>query len=288
MAGEGRSGLSRPWTPTVGSSLLFTVPLVFLVVFFGWPLLMVVARSFTDPSPGLQNYLQVVTQPAYFRVLVYTFEVAASVTVLCLVISYPVASVMARARGRAFSLLTVIVLIPFWTSAVIRGFAWLMLMQRAGPINLVLLKWHVLDQPLQMIHTAAAVQIGMVHVLLPFMILPLVSAFRGIDKTYMQAARLLGAGPVRAFLHVYLPLSMPGVIAGCAIVFIMALGFYIIPALLGGSEDTMIAVLIEQQVDVVVNWGVASAVASILLVATVIIYTIYELVTDRYGGEGLV
>jgi ABC-type spermidine/putrescine transport system permease subunit I len=163
----------------------------------------------------------------------------------------------------------------------------MVLFQRKGVLNGLLLNLDLIDKPLRLMHNSIGVHIGMVHVLLPFMILPLLSALRNIDPNYMKAASVLGANPVRAFLKIYLPLSMPGVSAGCALVFITALGFYITPALLGGPRNMFIAVLIEQQVSVVVNWGVATALASILLVVTVGLYLGYERVAHRMGAGGV-
>jgi ABC-type spermidine/putrescine transport system permease subunit I len=269
------------WNAASATNYLLIAPLLFLSIFFLWPLTNVVFRSFWGPNFGIHNYVELFTRPAYFRVFAYTFEISFSITVLCLVLSYPVAIAIARAKGRVSGLLLILVLVPFWTSAVIRNFSWMILLQRSGPINTLLGYWNIIDTPLALINNSIGVQIGMVHVLTPFMILPMVTAFKSIDATYMQAAGSLGANPIRAFWHVYVPLTMPGVAAGCSLVFIMALGFYIAPALLGGPQNTMVAVLIEQQVNVTVNWGVASAAASILLIITVLLYALYEALSTR-------
>lgn len=278
---------AKAWTPRHGYTAMLLLPCLVLAVFFVWPMTLVVLRSFTDPTLNIDNYVEIFSRPAYLRVLRNTLEVAATVTALCLLIGYPVAAVIAGFRGGLLNLCFALILIPFWTSTVIRTYAWMVLFQRKGVLNGFLLQLGLVDQPLELMHNFIGVQIGMVHVLLPFMILPLLSSLRGIDPVYMRAAGLLGANPIRAFLHVYLPLSMPGISAGVMLVFITALGFFITPALLGSERQMMIAMLIEQQVSVTVNWPLASALSTMLLGVTVSLYLLYERVQRRTGGGGL-
>jgi ABC-type spermidine/putrescine transport system permease subunit I len=266
---------------------MLALPCLLLAVFFVWPMVMVLLRSFTDPTLNLDSYVEIFSRPAYLRVLRNTLVVAASVTIVCLLISYPVAAVIAGFRGGLLNLCFALILIPFWTSTVIRTYAWMVLFQRKGVLNGFLQQIGLIDEPLELMHNFIGVQIGMVHVLLPFMILPLLATLRGIDPVYMRAAGVLGANPLRAFLHVYLPLSMPGVSAGVMLVFITALGFFITPALLGSERQMMIAMLIEQQVSVLVNWPLASALATLLLAVTIGIYLVYERLQRRYGAGGL-
>ena len=256
-------------------------PCLLLAIFFLWPMVMVIARSFTDPTLTSANYVEVFSRPAYLRVLWNTLLIATTVTVLCLVISYPVAAVISGFRGGLLHLCFALILIPFWTSTVIRTYAWMVIFQRRGVLNGLLQSMGVIGEPIEFMHNFIGVQIGMVHVLLPFMILPLVSTLRTIDPVYMRAAGVLGANPVRAFLHVYLPLSMPGISAGVMLVFITALGFFVTPALLGSERQMMIAMLIEQQVSVAVNWPLASALATVLLVVTLALYFLYEHLQHR-------
>jgi len=170
---------------------------------------------------------------------------------------------------------------------VIRTYAWMVLFQRKGVINGLLVDLGLVDDPLRVMHNNFGVHIGMVHIMLPFMLLPLISAFRNIDPSFMRAAGVLGANPIRSFWHVYLPLSMPGVSAGVALVFITSLGFYITPALLGGAQNMMVAVLIEQQVSITVNWELASALATLLLLLTAALYIVYDRVARRAGAGGV-
>ncbi|MEZ5925041.1 MAG: ABC transporter permease [Hyphomicrobiaceae bacterium] len=274
----------KAWTLQHGYIAMLVLPCLVLCVFFVWPMLMVLLRSFTDPTLNIDNYVEIFARPAYLRVLWNTLVVAFTVTVLCLLISYPVAAVIAGFKGGLLNLCFALILIPFWTSTVIRTYAWMVLFQRKGVLNGFLQQVGLIDQPLELMRNFIGVQIGMVHVLLPFMILPLLSTLRGIDPVYMRAAGVLGANPVRAFLHVYLPLSMPGISAGVLLVFITALGFFITPALLGSERQMMIAMLIEQQVSVTVNWPLASALSTLLLVVTISIYLVYERLQRRIAA----
>jgi ABC-type spermidine/putrescine transport system permease subunit I len=184
------------------------------------------------------------------------------------------------------NLLMILVLIPFWTSILVRSYAWMVLLGQEGLINRLLLAFGLLDEPVQLLNTRLAVYVGMIHILLPFMILPLYSVMRGIDRNLLRAAENLGATPVAVFRRVFLPLSLPGVGAGCLLVFILGLGFYITPALLGGQRDVMISMLIQQQVTLL-KWGIASALALVLLVVALGVYVVFTrlLGVERlYGG----
>ncbi len=277
----------RVWSPARGYFVILSLPVLFLLLFFLWPLFTVVTRSFGVDEPFFVHFLTVFERSSYIRVLGYTFQVAATVTVLCLLIAYPVAALIARLKGGWLQISFALILVPFWTSTVIRTYAWMVLFQRKGVINGFLIDLGLVDTPLRLMHNNIGVHIGMVHIMLPFMLLPLISAFRNIDPSYMRAAGVLGANPIRAFWHVYLPLSMPGVSAGVALVFITSLGFYITPALLGGAQNMMVAVLIEQQVSITVNWELASALASLLLILTVALYIVYDRVARRAGAGGV-
>ncbi len=281
------AGQAKPWSSRHGYLAMLVLPCLLLAVFFVWPMVMVFLRSFTDPALTLDNYAEIFSRPAYLRVLWNTLVVAFTVTVLCLAISYPVAAVIAGFKGGLLNLCFALILIPFWTSTVIRTYAWMVLFQRKGVLNGFLLDIGLIDKPLELMRNFIGVQIGMVHVLLPFMILPLLSNLRSIDPVYMRAAGVLGANPMRAFLHVYLPLSMPGISAGVMLVFINALGFFITPALLGSERQMMIAMLIEQQVSVTVNWPLASALSTMLLLVTVGIYFAYERLQRRMAAGAI-
>ena len=197
------------------------------------------------------------------------------VTIVALLLGYPVAYLLARLDRAKSNLLLILVLVPFWTSVLVRTYAWMVLLGRQGVVNQFLLAIGAIHQPLRLLNTTFALYIAMVHVLLPFMILPLYGVMRGLDDDLLRAAQSLGAAPVAVFRLVWLPLSLPGVFAGCLLVFILALGFFITPALVGGPRDLMIAVLIQQQVDLF-NWPFASALAVVLLTAALIVFAVFE------------
>jgi putative spermidine/putrescine transport system permease protein len=256
-------------------SLLILPAAVFLVVFFLAPLVLMSLRSVTDPvGAGLSNYEKFFAQEAYLRVLTNTFWIAAISTVTCLVIGYPFAYLMTIVPGRVAGLLLIAVLLPFWSSLLVRTFAWQVILRDTGIVNRFLLDLGLISEPLTLIRTTGGVILGMSHILLPFMVLPIFAVMRRIDPEYGRAAANLGAPPASAFLRVFVPLSLPGVVAGCLLVFVLALGFYITPALLGGLRDQMISQLIVQQVQQRLDWGFGTAMGVLLMVITLVILVI--------------
>ncbi|MBZ9855820.1 ABC transporter permease [Mesorhizobium sp. CA13] len=255
----------RAWRP-----FALTLPaLVLLFAVIGYPLLTIVVRSLSEPQWGLQNYIWFFGAPINLAVLQRTFLISAWVTLVCVVCAYPYAYLMTAVRPGVRLVLLLCVLIPFWVSGVVRTLSWVILLQDSGVINSIL---RVLGfGGIRLIRTQTGVVIGMAQVLLPFMILPLYSVMKGIDLRLVQAARSLGARPSRAFLTVYLPLSLPGVYAGAIIVFILALGFYITPALLGGPRSTMLSTLVQTQVLSLLQWGRGGAMGVVLLVTTFVL-----------------
>ncbi len=253
-------------------SLLALPAVVFLVLFFLVPLVSMSVRSVTDPADaGLSNYQKFFEQAAYVRVLTNTFWIAGLATVASLVIGYPFAYLMSIVPGRWAGLLLVAVLLPFWSSLLVRTFAWQVLLRDTGVINRFLLDLGVISEPLTLIRTTGGVIIGMSHILLPFMVLPIYAVMRRIDPEYGRAAANLGASPSAAFLRVFVPLSLPGVLAGCLLVFVLALGFYITPALLGGLKDQMISQMIVQQIQQRLDWGFGTAMSVLLVAITLVI-----------------
>ena len=251
---------------TVG--LLVLPAVAFLLVFYAFPLFRLLLVSLEAPRWSLGHYVTFFTEPAYLKILTRTFRVSLTVAFGCLLLGYPTAYVLSRVGGRLRRVLLLLVIVPYLTSFLVRTYAWMVLLGPKGIINSLLLKAGLIDTPLKLLYSAIGVHVGMIHVLLPLMILPLYSVMVGIDRNYLKAAQTLGAGPVRTFLRVFLPLSLPGVRSGCVLVFLVALGFYITPAMLGGLRDSMIAMLIESQITQLVNWGFAAAAAFVLLVVT--------------------
>jgi ABC-type spermidine/putrescine transport system permease subunit I len=226
----------------------------------------------TDPpGAGLSNYEQFFAQRAYVQILTNTFWIALLATVTCLLVGYPFAYLMTIAPGRFAGLLLIAVLLPFWSSLLVRTFAWQVILRDTGIINRFLLDLGLINEPLTLIRTTLGVIIGMSHILLPFMVLPLYAVMRRIDPEFGRAAANLGATPTTAFFRVFLPLSLPGILAGCLLVFILALGFYITPALLGGLRDQMISQLIVQQIQQRLDWGFGTAMSVLLVGITLLI-----------------
>jgi ABC-type spermidine/putrescine transport system permease subunit I len=252
------------------------------------PLAQLAMVSLTDPVPGPGNYVRAFTTPVYWKVFATTFNVAAGVTVVALVLGYPTAYVLATMRGRWVGVLWALVLIPFWTSLLVRTYAWMVILGRRGVVNQVVQGLGLSDGPLDLLFNRFSVTVGMVYILLPFMILCLYAGMRGIDTSLLAAAENLGATPGRALLRIFVPLSLPGVVSGVLIVFISALGYYITPALLGGRTDLMIALLIDEQISQLFNWGMGASLAFILLFVTLGVFLIANRVVrfDRILGAG--
>jgi putative spermidine/putrescine transport system permease protein len=214
-------------------------------------------------------------QAIYVGILLRTFWIGFVVTAVCLLLGYPLAYRLASLPLRVSNLLLILVLLPFWTSLLVRTGAWVVLLQREGVINDLLLAVGLVSEPLQLVYNRFGVYVAMTHILLPFMVLPLYSVMRGIPPHYVRAAASLGAGPVRAFLRIYLPLTVPGIAAGCLLVFILAIGYYITPALVGGANDQMVSYFIAFFTNQTINWGMASALGAVLLIATLLLFALY-------------
>jgi putative spermidine/putrescine transport system permease protein len=213
-----------------------------------------------------------------------TLTTSLGVTLICLLLGYPLAAVMASARPAVANAMQLLVLVPFWTSLLVRTTAWVILLQDTGLVNRTLIALGLTTEPLPLIFNRGGVFVAMTHVLLPYMVLPLYAVLRGISPSHLRAAASLGAGPLRVFRTVYLPLSLPGVAAGCTLVFVLAVGFYVTPALVGGPGDQMIGYFIAYFTNSAVNWGQASALGAVLLL---IIAAIYLAVGRAIGLERL-
>jgi putative spermidine/putrescine transport system permease protein len=271
-----------------GPAALVLPAALFLVVVFVYPVGLLLLRSVAFPTWGLQSYATVLHDSLYLKVLANTVAISAVVTALTLLLGYPYAYLMATGSPAVQRLMAFVVLVPFWTSILVRTYAWLVLLQRRGLVNRALAWSGLIDQPLDLVHNRIGVYIGMTQILLPFMVFPLFAVMSRIDRAYLQAAANLGASPARAFVRIFFPLSLPGVVAGGLLVFILSLGYYITPALLGGPGDIMIAQLIQQQIGEFGAWGVGAALAAILLVGTALLSALLNrfLKLDRiWGGQ---
>lgn len=270
-------GLSAPAVLVTGLIVVLPVSWLFYLSFIG-----------ADGSASLENYVRMVESKSYARIFVTTFQVSALTTVLCLLIGYPLAYFLASLPERIANICMLAVLLPFWTSLLVRTYAWLVLLQKKGLLNSWAITLGLWDEPLKLVHNMNGTIIGMVHIMVPFLILPLYAAMKAINPNYVKAAANLGAAPVTAFWTVFFPLSLPGLLAGTLIVFILCLGFYVTPAILGGGRVVMVSMQITNNIELFFNWGAASALGVVLFVITALILFVASrlLKLDQVIGEG--
>ena len=237
-----------------------------IVIPVGW----LFSLSFLDSNGDLSlvNYEKMIAYKSYLRVFKTTFNVSFLTTFLCIVIGYPLAYFLSQIPRKYVGLFMLTVLLPFWTSLLVRTYAWLVMLQRNGLINNFAIDLGIRDAPVKLAHNLNGTLIGMVHIMLPFLVLPLYAAMRRIDRHALQAAANLGATPVQAFWQIFVPLSLPGVVAGSLIVFVLCLGFYVTPAVLGGGKVILVSMQITAILEDQFNWGAASALGVVLLVST--------------------
>ena len=241
--------------------------LLMLVLLYFVPLGNVLLTSITDPKPGLDNYGLLFTSASVQRSLLTTLRIAAITTVFALLLGYVVAYAMRAASTRTQRLMLVLVLLPFWISILVRSFAWIALLGTQGPVNSALVAWGLVDEPVSLVRNETGVLIGMIHVMVPYAVLTLYANMRGIDAGLVAAARSLGASRWQAFRMVFLPLTAPGLIGAGMLVFILSLGFYITPALLGGGKVLMIAEYVAVQINDTLRWGLGTMLAATLMIS---------------------
>ncbi|MDX0537582.1 ABC transporter permease subunit [Sinorhizobium medicae] len=291
MVSQTETGSGRPNSPAQVRRLTdfdLTLPaLGLLILFFVMPVAMLLTRSVTEPVPGLGNYAELLGSSTYLRIFANTFIVSGLVTLVSLLIGFPVAWALAIMPSRAASIVFAILLLSMWTNLLARTYAWMVLLQRTGVINKMLLGMGLIDTPLPLVNNLTGVTIGMTYIMLPFIILPLYGVIRKIDPAILQAAALCGANRWQSLVRVLLPLAMPGMAAGALMVFVMSLGYFVTPALLGGTSNMMLAELIAQFVQSLVNWGMGGAAALVLLVVTLALYAVQLRFfgTNRMGGR---
>ncbi len=266
--------------------LALTAPAVALVaVTVVAPCLWLFYLSFMDDAGHFtfEHYQRMWLQPSYARTFRTTFEISAATTALCVLLGYPLAYFLAELPKRAASLCMIAVTLPLWTSILVRTYAWLVLLQRQGLINTwgIQLGWW--DKPLALVNNVTGTLIGTVHVMLPFLVMPLYASMRAIDRDLLKAASNLGATPIQTFRRIFLPLSLPGLTTGATIVFILCLGFYITPAVLGGGKVIMVANRIASDIELFFNWGASSALGVVLLALTAALLFIVSRMV-RLGG----
>ena len=235
---------------------------------------MLLLRSIMEPPFGLQNYETLLGSTTYARIVFNTFLVATVVTIISVVIGYPVAWLLAIMPDRWGRLVLAIIILSMWTNLLARTYAWMVLLQRTGVINKTLMSLGLIGEPLPLVNNLVGVTIGMTYIMLPFVILPLMGVIRAIDPAILRAAALCGANRRQCFTRVLLPLSLSGIAAGALMVFVMSLGYFVTPALLGGTSNMMLAELIAQFVQSLVDWGMGGAAALVLLVVTLALYAV--------------
>ena len=265
---------------THGNLLRHTILLgpmvVYLGIFFVYPLSGSLIESLFDPGFTLEYYLMMVKHPVYLRVFWNTLEISTAVTLLCILIGYPVAYYLSDSKTNWATILLVAVLLPFWISVLVRTYSWMLILGRYGVLNTILTDLGWIESPLRLMYNRFGVYVGMVYVMLPYAILPMLSVMQGIDRNLVRAAENLGSTPWQSFSQVFLPLSLPGVGAALLLTFIRCTGFFVTPALMGSTRDTMVAMSIQTQLEEVVNWGFASALSVILLVIVLILFFLYN------------
>lgn len=258
------------WTkyiPNKDIFLLFPL-LLFLTGFYLFPVAKILLKSIYENGFTIEHIYRVFTVPLYFKVLIKTIKISLVVTVASVIMGYPVAYLFYDVKDRTRDLLLIVVLIPFWVSILVRTYGWMVMLGRTGLFNSILLNLGIISSPMKLLYNEFAVYMGMIQIMLPFMILPLYSVMSKIDRNLLKAGEILGATPASVFWKIFFPLSLPGVLTGGILIFLLSMGFFITPALLGGIKEIMIAVLIAEQVDILLNWGFAAALSLLLLIVT--------------------
>ncbi len=259
---------------------------IIIIVPVGW--LFWLSLFNDEGALSLSNYTRMLDSKSYARIFRTTFEVSFFTTLICVLIGYPLAYFLVQLPRRWAALGMVTVLLPFWTSLLVRTYAWLVVLQRKGLVNQWGMDLGWWDEPIRLVHNLNGTLIGMAHIMLPFLVLPLFGSMKAIDYDYMKAASNLGASPVKAFWHVFFPLSLPGLFAGMIVVFVLCLGFFITPAVLGGGKVIMVSMKIETLIDLFFNFGTASALGVVLLALTLgVLFLAHRLLhLDRILGGG--
>lgn len=253
--------------------LLLTPALVMVVVLLIMPLCWLALQSVqTEEGFSLANYIRIFQETIYWDTFALTFKISFLVTVLSIVMGFPIAYAASRLQGFWANLILICVILPFWTSVLVRAYAWLVLLQRRGLVNQTLMDLGIIDQPLTLMHNTTGTVIGTLHVMLPFMVLPLYSVMKKIPQDLMQASESLGAKPFYTFRRVFLPMAAPGIMAGSILVFVICLGFFITPELLGGGRTILVSMLVQRNVELYHAWGAASAVGLVLLFVVFLIF----------------
>lgn len=264
--------------------------LIVLIVFFVFPLLTVLNNSFLNKQGAytLANYLAFLTDPYYLDILYVTFKISFITTIITLIIGYAIAYYVTKVLKNTLMkrIAYVLIISPIFTSAVVRSFGWMVILGNNGFVNQTLMKWGLIDQPIQLLYNETGITIGLIYILAPFMILSLTSVLQNIDPRLEEASADLGYNRWRSFLKVTLPLSVPGILAGVIMVFSLSLSSYVTPALLSGGKVKVLAMLIYEQMTQVLNWQFGGAMSLIILVISVLILMINNYLLRTTWTEG--
>ena len=274
MALSGEADAARPRRRRLRGLVSLLPALAVLAIFFIGPVVGLLLRSIMDPDFTFANYAEVFGSGTYLRVFGNTFLVAGLVTAVTLCLAFPVAWFLAVAPRRWAALLFAVVILSMWTNLLTRTYAWMVLLQRTGIINKALMGLGLIHEPLALVNNLVGVTVGMTYIMLPFMVLPLQGTMRSLDPNVLRAASLCGASRFQVFTRIFLPLVASGIGSGVLMVFVMSLGYYVTPALLGGTANMMLAELIVQLVQSLLKWGLAGAAAVVLLVVSLGIYAL--------------
>lgn len=282
MSTPPRNSIESAWLRQrrAATAVIMAAPLAALLLLFVLPMLQLLWLSFSSDSGfTLDNYWEL-GRPIYIRLTLYTFNISLLITVLCVAIGYPLAYLISRIGGALSRWIALFLVMSLWLSILTRTYGWVALLQRKGVINSMLVSSGITDQPLPLLYNPFGVVVGMLHLLLPFMVITLLPTFRSVDDSLIRASLCLGASPLRTFLKVFVPLTLPGVVAGSILVFVLAIGYFVTPAILGGGRSSTIAMAIKNQVLTLVDLPLAAATSVTLLVISVTALLIYE----RFSG----
>jgi putative spermidine/putrescine transport system permease protein len=259
--------------------------LLLLSALFVLPVLILLSRSFLEPQAGFQNYAELLGSASYRTILLNTFIVSTTVTLVTLAIGFPVAWLLAVVPRVWGLLIFAVILLSMWTNLLTRTFAWMILLQSTGVINRALMALGLIQAPLALTNNLIGITIGMTYIMFPFVILPLYATMKAMDPDVLRAASLCGASRLQCFLHVFLPSCASGIVAGCLMVFVMSLGYFVTPVLLGGPAYMMLAELIVQLIQSMLNWGLGAAAAFILFAVTLGLYALQIRLFDPLAGS---
>ncbi|WP_041700832.1 ABC transporter permease [Clostridium kluyveri] len=263
--------------------ILVILPALFIIVFTFVPMISLFKLSIIDENGFTFKYIaQIFTEPIYLQVIWLTLKTSFIVTAISIVLAYPVAYFIIKTKSsRTKKVILMIIMIPFWISLLVRTFSWIIILQEQGILNTFLKNIGLISQPLDLLYNTTSVTIGMTHVLFPYMVLNVYSVMSSIDIQLVEVAQVMGARPIKAFWQVFFPLSVPGILSGSILVFVLALGYFITPALLGGSKNMLVSTLIQNNISATLNWPLASALSLVLFIITMVLLSILAVLATR-------